>query len=468
MSGSTMHVSGFFDRLRLVADLDYSDTEQDQAYEAALARIDACVERVKAYGEGNGFHSQVVRDAIGERVGNLCARLGAARARLVDGYEAQRRARDSMTRTKEAFETNVAQTLLTPAETAWQVLYGAQVAQVPVLGTLVHALSDVYFAALERERYELREATCQGMLAVFNQELDGHAKSIQEMADKQYSKDAPGSRGSHIPIVTSGSEGTDPSWSGYGIDAVGGALGGGSAEHGFGAPAVGGAGSSAADGGSDGVVLPGEEWASEGFARPGLPQDAPARVAVGDLEGVGLQGRPMNVEVTPNGLVGGYVPPFADRASDPRWDPAYRIPSEVVDVSRRAARGAFGSGPLGAGSAMASARGLISGTGIGGVLSASAGAAAGAARAGAAGSGGQPGFVPGAPFAPTAAEEDRGRGARDRGRGDEDEAEDEEQVVEDLDWEVEEYHEPVWDPAHGPGSIDDGVEFELDWEEWGL
>ena len=94
---------------------------------------------------------------------------------------------------------------------------------------MVHALSDVYFAALERERYELREATCQGMLAVFNQELDGHAKSIQEMADKQYSKDAPGSRGSHIPIVTSGSEGTDPSWSGYGIDAVGGALGGGSA-----------------------------------------------------------------------------------------------------------------------------------------------------------------------------------------------------------------------------------------------
>lgn len=85
MSGSTKHVSGFFDRLRLVADLDYSDTEQDQAYEAALARIDACVERVKAYGEGNGFHSQVVRDAIGERVGDLCARLGAARARLVDG-----------------------------------------------------------------------------------------------------------------------------------------------------------------------------------------------------------------------------------------------------------------------------------------------------------------------------------------------------------------------------------------------
>ena len=370
-----------------------------------------------------------------------------------------------MTRTKEAFETNVAQTLLTPAETAWQVLYGKQVAQVPVLGTLVHALSDVYFAALERERYELREATCQGMLAVFNQELDGHAKSIQKVAERDSNVASPSAT---VPVrsVTSGSEEADPSWSDYGIDAVGGALGGGSAEHGFGAPAVGGAWCSAADGGSGGV-LPGEEWASEGFARPGLPQDAPARVAVGDLEGVGLQGRPMNVEVTPNGLVGGYVPPFADRASDPRWDPAYRIPSEVVDVSRRAARGAFGSGPLGAGSAMASARGLISGTGVGGVLSASAGAVAGAARAGAAGSGGQSGFVPGVPFAPTAAGEDgRGRGARDRGRADEDEEEDKEQVIDGLDWEVEEYHEPVWDPAHGPGSADDGVEFEIDWEEW--
>ncbi|AOS47893.1 hypothetical protein [Pauljensenia hongkongensis] len=461
MSGSTKHVSGFFDRLRLVADLDYSDAEQDQAYEAALARIDACVERVKAYGKGNGFHSQLVRDAIDERVGDLCARLGAARARLVDGYEAQRRARESMTRTKEAFETNVAQTLLTPAEMAWQVLYGAQVAQVPVLGTLAHATMDTYFAALERERNVLREATCQVMLTVFNQELDGHAKAIQKVAERD-SNIAPPSTTAPVRSASSGPQGTDPSGSGYGLGGVGGAVGGGPAEGGLGAPAVGGAWSSAAGG-----VLPGEEWASEGFARPGLPQDAPARVAVGDLEGVGLQGRPMNVEVTPNGLVGGYVPPFADRASDPRWDPAYRIPSEVVDASRRAARGAFASGPLGAGSAMASARGLISGTGVGGVLSASVGAAAGAARAGAAGSGGQPGFVPGVPFAPMAAGEDsRGRGARDRGRADEDEEEDEEQVVDGLDWEVEECHEPVWDPAHGPGSADDGVEFEIDWEEW--
>lgn len=27
---------------------------------------------------------------------------------------------------------------------------------------------------------------------------------------------------------------------------------------------------------------------------------------------------------------------------------------------------------------------------------------------------------------------------------------------------------PVWDPAHGPGSVNDGVEFELDLDEWGL
>ena len=27
---------------------------------------------------------------------------------------------------------------------------------------------------------------------------------------------------------------------------------------------------------------------------------------------------------------------------------------------------------------------------------------------------------------------------------------------------------PVWDPAHGPGSEDDGVVFEVDLDEWGL
>ena len=28
--------------------------------------------------------------------------------------------------------------------------------------------------------------------------------------------------------------------------------------------------------------------------------------------------------------------------------------------------------------------------------------------------------------------------------------------------------EEEWDPGHGPGSVDDGVEFELDLDEWGL
>ena len=27
---------------------------------------------------------------------------------------------------------------------------------------------------------------------------------------------------------------------------------------------------------------------------------------------------------------------------------------------------------------------------------------------------------------------------------------------------------PVWDPAHGPGSADDGIVLEVDLDEWGL
>ena len=92
-------------------------------------------------------------------------------------------------------------------------------------------------------------------------------------------------------------------------------------------------------GGSGGVLLPGRDWASEGFARPGAVQDPPPYARLSDVDGVGLVGRPVNQTVTPNGLVGGYAPPSAVHASDPRWDPSYRIPHDAVSVGRAASSG---------------------------------------------------------------------------------------------------------------------------------
>lgn len=121
---------------------------------------------------------------------------------------------------------------------------------------------------------------------------------------------------------------------------------------------------------------PGVDLVAEGFQRPGLPQQPPDSVVVDDLDGVDLVGRPINMTVTPNGLVCGYVPPSAVNASDPRWDPTYRMPSSVRQVSAAAA-GALGAGMLGLGRNLPSAPSVLGGraagalgraAGIGGTL----------------------------------------------------------------------------------------------------
>lgn len=165
----------------------------------------------------------------------------------------------------------------------------------------------------------------------------------------------------------------------------------------------------------------------------------------------------MNQTVTPNGLVGGYAPPSATHASDPRWDPYYRIPKDAVSVGRAASSGALGALAGGAG---VSARSLLSGaatTGLRAAAAAKGAAGVGAALKGAAaaargGAGGVMGM--GAPVGGAGGEgEDKKKRRAFTG------------VFKD---EPDEEAGPVWDPAHGPGSADDDIVFEVDLDEWGL
>ena len=176
---------------------------------------------------------------------------------------------------------------------------------------------------------------------------------------------------------------------------------------------------------------------------------------------MGLVGRPVNQTVTPNGLVGGYAPPSAVHASDPRWDPSYRIPQDAVSVGRAASSGALGALAGGAG---ISARSLLSGAaGLKGAATAGLKGATGAAGAkGAAGlgaaalRGGAGGLMGmGAPVA----------GA---GGGPGEKEEKKRRAFTGVLVEPEQEAGPVWDPAHGPGSADDGTVLTVDLDEWGL
>lgn len=184
---------------------------------------------------------------------------------------------------------------------------------------------------------------------------------------------------------------------------------------------------------------PGSKWGAEGFQQPGLAQESPQRVPVKDLEGVCLLERPVNQSVTPNGLVGGYAPPSATDFSDSRWDASYRIPSSVSDVSRTASMGAFGLGGAKAAQAL-SAHQLL---GAGANPSAAQGAQGMLGPTGAGGG--------------AAGEKQEGRKEYTFSgfRG----------LFFDPDAESD---STPWDPAHGPGSGDDGTEFELRLEDWEL
>ena len=260
---------------------------------------------------------------------------------------------------------------------------------------------ETYFSSLEKERDREREEYRQNVIEQMNASLNEGADRMQAIIDNGGDGKSSDKFPGHTPSADPLPGVVDPNLMAGGA----GGVGGGSGPGGIGAGGLGGAGGgldgAGGSDGSGGVLLPGRDWASEGFARPGAVQDPPPYAHLSDVDGVGLVGRPVNQTVTPNGLVGGYAPPSAVHASDPRWDPSYRIPHDAVSVGRAASSGALG------------------------------------AIAGGAGGEG----------------EDKKKRRAFTG------------VFKD---EPDEEAGPVWDPAHGPGSADDDIVFEVDLDEWGL
>ena len=468
----------YFERLRAVAELRYDDSADDAAHQLVLDKIGACEDLVRQYAQTNGFRSQEVRSAIDEWARSFLADLGATRDQLRDGRDVVVQARGVMRQARDLFQANVSDELLTGGERGWRLaadVVGAVTTVVAPLGGFLCFLGvETYFSGLEKERDREREEYCQNVIEQMNASLNEGADRMQGIIDNggdgedDYKRQKPTAS---LPGVV------DPNLV---AGAGGGGDGGGSgAGSGFGAGVPGGADGAgggldgAGAGGSGGVLLPGRDWASEGFARPGAVQDPPPYARLSDVDGVGLVGRPVNQTVTPNGLVGGYAPPSAVHASDPRWDPSYRIPQDALGVGRAASSGALGAIAGGAG---ISARSLLSGAaglGAAGAKGAAGLGAAGAglkgAAAGAAGAKGAAGLGAAA-AARGGAGGVMGMGAPVGGAGgnDADEKKKRRAFTAVFADGPDEDAGPVWDPAHGPGSADDDIVLEVDLDEWGL
>ena len=462
----------YFERLRAVADLRYDDSADDAAHQLVLDKIGACEDLVRQYAQANGFRSEQVRGAIDEWARSFLADLGATRDQLRDGRDVVVQARGVMRQARDLFNQNVSDELLTGGERGWRLATDGAGAvaffAIPVVGAVAMVASELYWSGLEKERDREREEYCQNVIEQMNASLNEGAERMQAIIDnggdgeKVWGRQAPTPP---LPGVV------DPNLMAGGTGGLGGGPGG------IGAGGLGGAGGgldgAGGSGGSGGVLLPGRDWASEGFARPGAIQDPPPYARLSDVDGVGLVGRPVNQTVTPNGLVGGYAPPSAVHASDPRWDPSYRIPHDAVSVGRAASSGALGALAGGAG---ISARSLLSGAaGLGatgakgaaglGAAGLKGGAAAAAGAKGAAGLG-----AAGAAGAKGGAGGVMGMGAPVGGAGgnDADEKKKRRPFTAVFADEPDQEAAPVWDPAHGPGSADDDIVLEVDLDEWGL
>lgn len=446
----------YFERLRAVADLRYDDSADDAAHQVVLDKIGECEDLVRQYARANGFRSQEVRSAIDEWARAFLADLGATRDQLRDGRDVVVQARGVMRQARDLFQANVSDELLTGAERGWRIaadVVGAVTTVVAPLGGALCLLGvETYFSGLEKERVREREEYCQNVIEQMNTSLNEGADRMQAVSDKGGNGGWTRDSNRKIPAIDPLPGVVDPNLMGAG------GLGGASGPGAYGAGAGGGLDGTGGDGSGGGVVLPGRDWASEGFARPGAVQDPPPYARLSDVDGVGLVGRPVNQTVTPNGLVGGYTPPSAVHASDPRWDPAYRIPQDAVSVGRAASSGALGAI---AGGAAVSARSLLSGAaglkGAAGAAGAKGAAGLGAGlKGGAAARGGAGGLMGmGAPVA----------GA---GGGPGEKEEKKRRAFTGVLVEPEQEAGPVWDPAHGPGSADDGTVLTVDLDEWGL
>ncbi|RRR34094.1 hypothetical protein EHS14_04100 [Schaalia georgiae] len=429
---------GCYERALALSELRYDDSADDEAFDFVLGQIDECVRLVGEYVEGNGYRSEVVRGVIREWGAGFVAELGVLRQKLEAGRRIVSDGRAVMRQARDVFNERVSAELLTGGERFWRgALDGVSFAAlfvVPVGGVLGLVGSEGYFSSLETERNRQREEFCQGLLDQVNDKLTQASKDLKTVTDRKdgIMPSSPGGGSGSVGGGWSGVSGAGGGWSG-----VGGAGGGLDV------------GALLERAGSVDGLAPGGGWESEGGGAPG-GSGGRELVGVSDLDGVGLVGRPVNQTVTPNGLVGGYVPPSVVDAGDPRWDAGYRIPSSVVGVSRAASAGAIGV--VGG----VSARSLLSSSLAGGGRGVAGGSGGGRAVPG--GRGGPGGGVPvaggGAPGTAGSGEREKEGFKKRRGaRG--------------LYFDPPESEEE-WDPGHGPGSVDDGVEFELDLDEWGL
>ena len=366
--------------------LDAWNDEHDKT----IKGFEQAVERLKAYRDGHGFKGEAAK-AMDNWVNQSIARIEGYRSRYEAKYQTYQDGRATMAKALDE-AGSISDTLVDPVTAAMGYL---PVVTVPSsapgdgfsAGPVKITTGSAYVAGVEAQNNVAREAACERILDMLNDDLDGKLEDMKRTdgerkaddptKDKHKDKDGGGGGGDN---PGGGGGGRNPGGGGGGRNPGGGGYGGGgyTPENGFGREA-----------GRNGEGYPGgfdKPWWSEAdaaaarnrvIASGAVPTKELPYGELGsrtnpitdpqDLMDTDLLHTRVNGTTYRNGVVGGHTPAPAADALHPLWRLNNNAAADAMTAGRLGGAGVLGAGALG----MRGAARMGSGSGFGGLGGAS-------------------------------------------------------------------------------------------------
>ena len=367
--------------------LDAWNDEHDKT----IKGFEQAVERLKAYRDGHGFKGEAAK-AMDNWVNQSIARIEGYRSRYEAKYQTYQDGRATMAKALDE-AGSISDTLVDPVTAAMGYL---PVVTVPSsapgdgfsAGPVKITTGSAYVAGVEAQNNVAREAACERILDMLNDDLDGKLEDMKRTdggrkaddptKDKHNDKDGGGGGGDN---PGGGGGGRNPGGGGGGgHNPGGGGYGGGgyTPENGFGREA-----------GRNGEGYPGgfdKPWWSEAdaaaarnrvIASGAVPTKELPYGELGsrtnpitdpqDLMDTDLLHTRVNGTTYRNGVVGGHTPAPAADALHPLWRLNNNAAADAMTAGRLGGAGVLGAGALG----MRGAARMGSGSGFGGLGGAS-------------------------------------------------------------------------------------------------
>ena len=329
------------------------------------------VERLKAYRDGHGFKGEAAK-AMDNWVNQSIERIEGYRSRYEEKYQTYQDGRATMAKALDE-AGSISDTLVDPVTAAMGYL---PVVTVPSsapgdgfsAGPVKFTTGSAYVAGVEAQNNEAREAACERILDMLNDDLSHKSKIVKDTGDHKGASDP--TKDKHKDEEGGGGGGDNPGGGGGGHNPGG----GGGRNPGGGGSGYGGGGYSPENGfgreaGRNGEGYPGgfdKPWWSEAdaaaarnrvIASGAVPTKELPYGELGsrtnpitdpqDLMDTDLLHTRVNGTTYRNGVVGGHTPAPAADALHPLWRLNNNAAADAMTAGRLGGAGVLGAGALG-------------------------------------------------------------------------------------------------------------------------